>query len=109
MIERTLGLSLHWASATRSRPGSQTLGIVHEQCLMQRVHLDFATDVSPYVLASFKDAKGLNMPLDWIEPRTWLGAISRTPTGSNPGVAGLPMATAHAAHLGIGRMMGKSE
>lgn len=89
--------------------GRKPWGVVGEQRRMQRFLLDFATDVSPYVLASHKVAKGLKMPLDWIEPRTQLGSISRTLTGSHPGMAGLPMATAHAAHLGIRRMMGKSE
>ena len=89
--------------------GRKPWGVVQEQRRMQRFLLDFATDVSPYVLASRKVANGLKMRLDWIEPRTGLGAISRGLTGSHPGMAGFPMACVHALHLGIRRMTGKSE
>jgi hypothetical protein len=89
--------------------GRKPWGVIREQSRLQRFLLDFATDVSPYVLASRRVAMELNMRLNWIEPRTRLGAISRRLTGSHPAMAGFPMACVHALHLGIRRMMGKSE
>jgi hypothetical protein len=89
--------------------GRKPWGVVQEQRRMQRFLLDFATDVSPYVLASRKVAKKLNMHPEWVEPRTRLGAIARFLTASHPAMAGLPMATVHAAHLGIKRMIDKNE
>jgi hypothetical protein len=75
----------------------------------QRFLLDFATDVSPYVLAARRVAREINMAPDWIEPRTRLGAFSRTVTGNHPAMAGLPLASIHGLHLGLRRMMGKAE
>ena len=73
---------------------------------IQRFLLDFATDVSPYVLAARKVARTMNMSLDWLEPRTQLGALSRGLTGGHPGMTGLPLASVHAVHIGIQRAMG---
>jgi hypothetical protein len=89
--------------------GRKPWDVRREQSDIQRFLLDFATDVSPYVLAARKVARAINMTPGWIEPRTRLGAISRALTGSHPAIAGLPLASAHALHLGLRRMMGSAE
>jgi hypothetical protein len=80
-----------------------------EQSRGQRFLLDFATDVSPYVLAARKVAKQIDIDPDWIKPRTRLGSLFRRLTGGHPGLAGLPLASMHALHLGIRRMRGLKE
>ena len=65
----------------------------------ERFLLDLATDVSPYVLASRRVAKSLDMRPNWVEARTALGAILRGLTAGHPGMAGLPLAIPHAAFV----------
>jgi hypothetical protein len=62
---------------------------------IERFMLDFATDLSPYVLASKKVAKTLNLNAEWLEPRTVPGALLRGLTGGHPALAGLPLAILH--------------
>jgi hypothetical protein len=62
---------------------------------VQRFMLDFATDVSPYVLAARKVAKQLDMAPAWLETRTVPGAVLRGLTASHPALAGLPLALIH--------------
>jgi hypothetical protein len=76
---------------------------------IERFLLDFATDVSPYVLAAQKVAREMHNSPDWLAPRTRLGAISRTLTGGHPAIAGLPLASVHALHRSLRRMMGSKE
>ncbi|MDP9170589.1 MAG: hypothetical protein M3N54_08235 [Acidobacteriota bacterium] len=68
---------------------------------MQQFGLDFATDLSPYVLAARRVANQLNMHAEWLEARTTPGAILRGLTGGHPGLAGLPLAMAHAFYTGV--------
>ena len=67
--------------------------------------LDFATDVSPYVLASRRINRNLDINPDWLKPRTSLGALLRCLTAGHPALAGLPLAVIHAIFLRIGRML----
>lgn len=62
---------------------------------IQRYMLDVATDVSPYVLASQRAARGLHIAPPWLQSRTSLGAALRALTAGHPGMAGLPMALIH--------------
>jgi hypothetical protein len=73
---------------------------------MQRMLLDMATDVSPYVLASRKVAMKLGMKPEWTEARTLPGKVLRGVTGGHPGLAGLPLAIAHAVEIQVQRMRG---
>jgi hypothetical protein len=57
--------------------------------------LDWATDVSPYVLAAARVAKDINLEEAWISPRTWAGKLSRALARSHPGMTGLPLALLH--------------
>ena len=85
--------------------GRKPWEVRQERNRIQRFLLDLATDVSPYVLASRKIAKKIDMPVDWIEARTRLGAVLRGLTGGHPGMAGLPLAIIHALQLSISNMM----
>jgi hypothetical protein len=62
---------------------------------IQRYMLDFATDVSPYVLAARRVARDLDMRPAWLETRTAPGAVLRGLTFGHPGLAGLPLAIPH--------------
>ncbi len=75
-----------------------------------RLLIDLATDVSPYVLASRRVAKDLGMSPRWLDARTSMGAMLRGLTACHPALAGLPLATLHAVHVKISRVMnvGKS-
>lgn len=75
----------------------------------QRFLLDLATDVSPYVLAARKVARDIDMTPDWLEARTLTGAMFRRLTAGHPGMAGLPLASIHALHMIISRIMGLKE
>lgn len=66
-----------------------------------RFMLDFATDVSPYVLAARKVAGDLNMTPAWIEARTAPGSLFRGLAFRHPALAGLPFATLHTLHTKI--------
>jgi hypothetical protein len=66
-----------------------------------RFMLDFATDVSPYVLAARKVAGDLNMSPAWIEARTAPGSLFRGLAFRHPALAGLPFATLHTLHTKI--------
>jgi hypothetical protein len=66
-----------------------------EQSRIRRFLLDLATDVSPYVLAARRVARGLDMHRGWFDARTTPGAILRGRTGGHPGMAGLPLASIH--------------
>jgi hypothetical protein len=68
---------------------------------VHRYMLDFATDVSPYVLAARSVAKDLEMTTPWLETRTAPGAVLRGLTFRHPGLAGLPLALLHALHTKI--------
>ena len=68
---------------------------------LQRYMLDFATDVSPYVLAARKVAKDLGMAPAWLETRTAPGAAFRGLTLRHPSLAGLPLAILHTIHTMI--------
>ena len=78
---------------------------LRERGRMYRFLTDLATDVSPYVLASRKLARGLDMKPSWLDARTSLGAILRGLTASHPGMAGLPLATLHACHMQISNLI----
>jgi hypothetical protein len=65
---------------------------------VQRFLLDLATDVSPYVLAARKVARGLDTTPAWLETRTLAGRMLRGLTGGHAGLAGLPLAVIHALH-----------
>jgi hypothetical protein len=73
----------------------------------QRFLLDLATDLSPYVLAARRVARGLDMHRDWLGARTAAGAMLRGLTAGNPGMAGLPLAGIHALYMKISQMMGR--
>jgi hypothetical protein len=75
---------------------------------IQRFIFDLATDVSPYVLAARRVARDLDMTPQWIETRTWLGALLRKLSAEHPGMAGLPLAIPHAFQTKIRPMMGFS-
>jgi hypothetical protein len=77
-----------------------------ETSRLQRFLLDLATDVSPYVLASRRVARDLNVRSDWLESRTSLGALLRALTASHPGMAGFPLALLHAIHLQTQKAIG---
>lgn len=79
----------------------------HGQSRIQRFLLDLATDVSPYVLASRRVARRLNMHKEWFEARTSLGAILRGLTAGHPGIAGLPLAIPHATFRKIDQIRRK--
>jgi hypothetical protein len=66
---------------------------------VQRLLLDLATDVSPYVLASRKVAKKLGMRPEWVKARTLPGKMLRGVTGGHPGMAGLPLAIVHSVKM----------
>jgi hypothetical protein len=72
-----------------------------ERSRAQRFLLDLATDVSAYVLAAQRVAKGAGVSPAWLEPRTRLGALFRRLTAGHPGLAGLPLASVHALHTSI--------
>ena len=72
----------------------------------QRLLLDLATDVSPYVLASRRVARKLNMTPGWVDARTLPGKVLRGVTGGHPGLAGLPLAILHAMEIRFNRMRG---
>jgi hypothetical protein len=72
----------------------------------QRMLLDLATDVSPYVLASRRVAKKLGMKPEWTEARTLPGKVLRGVTGGHPGLAGLPLAILHSVEMWVNRMRG---
>jgi len=77
-----------------------------------RIHrflLDLATDVSPYVLAARRVARGIGMTPDWLEARTRTGAVLRGLTAGHPGMAGLPLASIHAVGVKISQMMGLNQ
>jgi hypothetical protein len=78
-----------------------------EQSRVQRFLLDLATDVSPYVLAARRVAKGVNVSPEWLASRTRLGAMLRGLTAGHPGLTGLPLASIHALHMSISRKMGR--
>ena len=63
-----------------------------ETSRLQRFLIDVATDVSPYVMASRRVARDLNVRLDWLDSRTSLGALLRALTANHPGMAGFPLA-----------------
>jgi hypothetical protein len=65
---------------------------------VERFMLDFATDVSPYVLAARKVAKQLDMAPAWLEARTVPGAMLRGLTAGHPALAGLPLAILHSLY-----------
>jgi len=77
---------------------------------LERFLTDLATDVSPYVLASRKVAKALDVSPGWLDARTSMGAVFRGLTANHPGMAGLPLATIHALHFKISQALrfGKS-
>jgi hypothetical protein len=68
--------------------------------------LDLATDVSPYVLASRKVAKKLDMDPSWLEARTLPGKLVRGLTGGHPGLAGLPLAILHSVEMRVKKIRG---
>jgi hypothetical protein len=75
---------------------------------IQRFLLYLATDVSPYVLSARKVARDLGMTQEWLETRTWPGALLRRLTAGHPGMAGLPLSIPHAFHARFNQMMGFS-
>ena len=79
---------------------------------MRRIHrflTDLATDVSPYVLASRRVARDLDIRPSWLDARTSMGAILRGLTAFHPGMAGLPLATLHAFHMKISQAAGSGK
>ncbi len=74
-----------------------------------RLLIDLAMDVSPYVLASRRVAKDLGISPRWLDARTTMGALFRGVTAYHPGLAGLPLAALHAVHMKISRWMNSSE
>jgi hypothetical protein len=68
---------------------------------LQHFLLDLATDVSPYILAARRFARDLDVNPQWLEARTWTGAMLRGMTNGHPGMAGLPLAILHAFHKKI--------
>jgi hypothetical protein len=75
----------------------------------QRLLLDLATDVSPYVLASQKVARKLGMNPSWTEARTLPGKVLRGVTNGHPGMAGLPLAVLHSVEMRVKKMRGIEE
>lgn len=73
---------------------------------MQRMLLEMATDVSPYVLASRRVARKLGMKPEWTEARTMPGKVMRGVTGGHPGLAGLPLSILHSVEMLVNRMRG---
>ncbi len=73
---------------------------------MQRMLLDLATDVSPYVLASRKVGRKIGMRPDWVEARTLPGKVLRGMTGGHPAMAGLPLAVLHSVEMWVKKMRG---
>jgi hypothetical protein len=67
---------------------------------------ELATDVSPYVLASRKIARELDLHPSWLGARTALGALLRGLTAYHPAMAGLPLAVLHTFHMKIGDTLG---
>ena len=78
----------------------------HDQSCIQQFLLDLASDVSPYVLASRRIARDLEINPGWLGARTALGATLRVLTAYHPTLAGLPLAVLHACHLRIRQMIG---
>jgi hypothetical protein len=85
--------------------GRKPWEVPREPGRIQRFLLDFAMDVSPYVLAARKVANTVGRSPGWLEPQTRLGATFRALTGNHPGMAGLPLSCFHAVHVSIGRIM----
>ncbi len=77
----------------------------HDRGRMQLFLLDLATDVSPYVLASRRVARDLDMAPAWLDARTSLGALLRGLTACHPAMAGLPLAIPHAIYMKISQMI----
>jgi hypothetical protein len=75
----------------------------HDNGRIGRFLIDLADDVSPYVLASRRIARDLDMAPEWIEARTSLGAMLRGLTGHHPGMAGFPLAVLHAFQMNFVR------
>ena len=75
----------------------------------QRLLLDLATDVSPYVLASRRVAKKLKMRPSWLEANTLPGKMLRGMTNGHPGLAGLPLAILHSMEMRVRKMRGIEE
>jgi hypothetical protein len=76
-----------------------------------RVHrflIDLATDLSPYVLASRRVARDLDIHPGWLDSRTSIGALFRGLTGDHPGMAGLLLAIIHAFHVKISHAIGSA-
>lgn len=81
----------------------------HDQGRIHRFLVDLADDVSPYVLASRRVARDLDMTPEWLHARTSLGALLRGLTAHHPAMAGLPLAILHAFHMRISQMIGFSK
>jgi hypothetical protein len=64
--------------------------------------IDLADDVSPYTLAARRVAKEIGARPEWIEPRTFPGAMLRRIGFGSPAMAGLPLAILHAIQLKVG-------
>jgi len=79
---------------------------MRESGWIKRFATDLATDLSTYVLAARPVARDLGLRLEWLEPRTSLGAIIRGLTCSHPGMAGLPLAAPHAIQQRVGHALG---
>jgi hypothetical protein len=77
---------------------------------IQRLLLDLATDVSPYVLASRRVAKDLGISPAWLDARTRVGSLFRSLTAFHPAMAGLPLSILHSLHLKVNqtKKFGKS-
>jgi len=73
---------------------------------ISRLLINLATDVSPYVLASRRVARDLDMSPSWLDARTSMGAMLRGLTAYHPGMAGLPLAILHAFHMKISQTIG---
>jgi len=78
---------------------------VRERGRIHQLLIDLATDVSPYVLASRRVARDLDVHPRWLDARTSIGAMLRGVTAYHPGIAGLPLATLHALHLKINQAL----
>jgi hypothetical protein len=79
---------------------------LHDEGRVYGYLTDLATDVSPYVLASRRVARNLDIRPSWLDARTLMGAILRGLTAFHPGMAGLPLATLHAVHMKITQTIG---
>jgi hypothetical protein len=77
----------------------QDLGRIH------RFLIDLADDVSPYVLASRRVARDLDMTPEWLQARTSLGALLRGVTAHHPAMAGLPLAILQAFPMKVSQMV----